>query len=414
MRETQNYPESSNNRVDNRPVLVVNPGHGNEPYILATSIGVEVVRKYREAGLELPIIITPLLYGDRQINILLEENPEQASLLHYDIEFGNILKQIMFHAGDFKQHLKEVNAHYDEVDQLINSRYRRDGSAISVRSMITNEPVEVSPKNIIGVIESGNRVSVRIPHRYFAFPELLSRILIETMKRPELGFDQSDMAQLAKRMIRIEAGYSGVFIPWINTFSGMYAQDLNSQPDEINGRTRTHTPTMKKNIQPTNEEIEPGIYIMLSGTGSAEEVHKSLITSAHAAGIKVYSQPWIDIEGAEKASPSIMKNSKILAIAARPGWGTIWQAMQLEKPMVITDYGIGDDPEIYFNQLTLEALRMAKKITSHAMNPEELKNTIINISPGLHRVNEAIHQKFGTTDGIEYIARHIFSDLMPY
>lgn len=111
--------ESSVAHIEGRPILVLNPGHGNEPYILATAIGREVSKKFASTGMEQPILVMPLLYGDRQRRILLEENPNDASLLYYDEQFGNILKDIIFGSGDFKQHLRQVNTHYDEVEKCL-------------------------------------------------------------------------------------------------------------------------------------------------------------------------------------------------------------------------------------------------------------------------------------------------------
>lgn len=395
-----------------RPILVLNPGHGNEPYILATAIGREVSKKFASAGMESPILVMPLLYDDRQRSILLEENPNDASLLYYDEEFGKILKNIVFGAGDFKQHLNQVNTHYDEVEKMLKDRFDKDAQEITVRSVATQESTQLSPKNIIGVVEAGNRVGIKVPHRYFAFPELLSRVLNESMQHPELGFSESDMKKLANRMMKVEAEYSQVFVPRINPFSYQNASNLDSQPKEINGRLRMYTPAMKADIPKTEGKVEPGVYLMVSGTGSALEANKSLIEAANDAGIKAYSPPWEDIKGTEKMPPYVMGDSNILAIMGRSGWGTGWQAIQLEKPWLVAPYQDGDDPEIYFNNKTIEALKLSKVIGSEGIKGDELTRLAQEISPGLKSLNGAIRQKFGTTNGIDYIAKNIFRDLV--
>ncbi len=93
--------ESHASSMENRPILVINPGHGNEPFILATSIGMEVSKRFAQAGLEQPILVQPLLYGERQKRILLEENPGDESLIHYDEEYGRILQNIIFGSRRF-------------------------------------------------------------------------------------------------------------------------------------------------------------------------------------------------------------------------------------------------------------------------------------------------------------------------
>lgn len=404
--------ESSVAHTEGKPILVLNPGHGNEPYILTTAIGREVSKKFALAGMEQPILVVPLLYGDRQRQILLEENPNDSSLLYFDEQFGKILKDIMFGTGDFNQHLTQVNTHYDEVEKMLDNRFHVGAQDFTVRSVATQEIAELSPKNIIGVIEAANRVPIKVPHRYFAFPEVLSRVLHESMQHPELGFSESDMRKLAARMIKVEASYSQVFVPWVSTFSYKDASNLDSQPQSIEGRSRIYTPAMKADIPKTEGGVDSGVYIMFSGTGSAVDANRSLIDAAHESGIKVFTPPWVTIEGTEKMPPSFMADKNILAIMGRSGWGTGWQAMQLEKPWLVAPYHSGDDPEIYFNNKTIEALKLGRIVDSEGITGSELRRLTQEISPGLQGLNDAIRQRFRTTNGIDYIADHIFQDLV--
>jgi len=405
--------EGITGRSEGRPILVLNPGHGNEPYILATAIGREVSKKFAAAGEKQPILVMPLLYGDRQRKILLEENPnpQDAQLLHLDEQMGEILKGVMFGSGDFQQHLTHVNTHYDEVEKMLSERYRLDGQSITARNVATKDEIDLDPRNIIGVIETGNRVPVKVPHRYFAFPEVLSRVLHESMQHPELGFSESNMRKLADRMLRVEAAYSQIFVPWVSTFSYQDASDLDSQPQTIDGRSRIYTPAMKADIPKTEGEVDPGVYIMFSGTGSAVEANQSMVRAAHEAGIKAYTPPWETMEGASKMPPSAMADSGIWAIGGRAGWGTGWQAMQLAKPWLVPPYQHGDDPEIFFNNQTIEALRLGRLVGAGGISGSELSRAAQNISPGIRSLNAAIKDRFGTTDGIQYIADNIFQDL---
>ncbi len=400
-------------RTQNKPILILNPAYGNEPYILATAIGREVSKKFSGSGLEQPILVLPLLYGERQNNILLEENPNDAGLIYYDEQYGEILQSIKFGSGNFSDHLNRVNRHYDEVDNLLNSRYRVDASNFSARSLATRERIDMSPKNIIGTIDVGARVSLKTPHRYFAFPMLLSELLQRTEKHPELGFSESDMRKLTYRMLQTEAAYSQVYIPWINTFSYDYSDDLNKQPETVAGRSRVYTPAMKQKTESVSEELtKSGVIVMFSGTGSALEANKALIQAAHNAGIEAYSPPWIDIDGAEKLPLNIVfADKKMLAVLGRSGWGTGWQAFNLGLPWLVTEYQHGDDPEIYFNNKTIEALKLGKVI-GPSITSEELTRLLKTISPGLLSLRESVEKRFGTLDGIDFIANHLFKDYL--
>ncbi len=407
--ETKRAPAD---KTEGKPILVLNPDHGNEPYILATALGREVSKKFAAAGMEQPILVLPLLYGDRQINILLEENPNDAQLIHYDEEYGKILHNIVFNAGNFSDHLAQVNQHYDEVDKLLNNRYRATAESFSTRSLATKERVELSPKNIIGTIDVGSRVSIKTPHRYFAFPMLLSELLQETMQHPELGFSESDMKKLTQRMLRTESAYSQVFVPWINPFSSEHADNLAEQPTVINKRSRVYTPAMKEDMPRTAGAIpEPGVYIMFSGTGSTVETNRALIQAAHNAGVEAYSPPWIDVEGTKKMTPDVLADENMIAVLGRSGWGTGWQAFNLGLPWLVAEYQKGDDPEIYFNNLTIEALRLGK-VVDPSLNAQELLDLIKSVSPGLSVLRQRVKDKFGTLNGIDFIAESLFRDLI--
>jgi hypothetical protein len=43
--------ETPSAHLDDRTILLLNPGHGNEPYILATAIGREIGKQFISAGL---------------------------------------------------------------------------------------------------------------------------------------------------------------------------------------------------------------------------------------------------------------------------------------------------------------------------------------------------------------------------
>src|SRR5205814_6360004 len=99
----------------------------------------------------------------------------------------------------------------------------------------------------------------------YAFPMLSSELLHESMRHPELQLENASMKKLAKRMEKVESRYRKRFIPWVNTFSYKYP-NLDAQPNN----DATYTPPMKADIQPTEGEVEPGVYVMFSGTGSVK------------------------------------------------------------------------------------------------------------------------------------------------
>lgn len=394
------------------PIILVNPAHGNEPYILGTAIAKGVSEKLARSGLGKAKIVVPLMYGDRQKRILLEENPDAADLIVYDEAFGDILKEVTFGNGDFVSHLSQINTHYDRVEQLLKQRFSIDAQSFDGRSLSTNESVNLNPRNIVASIDTASKVNLEAPLRYFAFPILLSELLSETQKEG-LEFDEAALKAVINRMIKIEAAYSQVFIPEINPLSYQYADDLSTQPEAIDGRTRIYTPAMKTDYQKTHGKVsKPGIYVMFSGTGSNTETTRDLAKAAQEAGLTVYSPPWVAAEGAIQVSPDVLTDDNVLGVFGRAGWGTGWQVQNLALPWVVTPYESGDDPEIYFNNKTIEALGLGKVLSHADLTPERLTAIISQYSTGFEAINRRIKEKYGTLNGIDFIADAIATDFL--
>ncbi len=397
---------------DDTPVIVVNPAHGNEPYILGTAIAREVSEQLTKKGMKKAKIVVPLMYGERQRRILLEEHKDDPNLIYFDEEYGKILSNILFSSGNYADHLKQLTKHYDEVDRLLKQRFAVDASQINARSLATGEITPLSPKNIIATVDTSASVLVTAPKRYFAFPVLLSEILREAQKEGGMGFNETDMKKVISRMMELESAYAQVFIPKINSLSFKYADNLSEQPDIIDGRQRRYTPAMKAELTPTEGQVDKaGIYVMFSGTGETKEQNEGLVKAAKDAGIEVYTPPWEEVKDSVKAPPEVLSDKNILAVFGRSGWGTGWQVQNLAKPWLVTPYKEGDDPEIYFNNKTIEALKMGRVLKGRRITPAELTNFIQEISPGIQTLNTKLREEFGTLNGIRYVAEHIANDL---
>jgi hypothetical protein len=397
---------------ENSPIILVNPAHGNEPYILGTAIAKGVGKRLAEQGLGQAKIVVPLMYGERQKRILMEENPDDAGLIYYDEAFGGILRDITFQNGDYSDHLRQIQMHYDEVEAMLKQRFGINANSFDARTLSTNESVSFSPKNIVATIDTAARVTVEAPQRYFAFPLLLSELLRETQKAG-LGFSEADMQAVINRMLKVESAYSQVFIPKINPLSFQYADDLSAQPTTIDGRSRVYTPAMKKDYVKTSGKVEePGIYVMFSGTGSNIEASKALVKAATEAGLRVYTPPWVEVKGSTSVSPDVLSDENIVAVMGRGGWGTGWQVQNLALPWLVTPYEVGDDPEIYFNNKTIEAMKMGKVLTDAGMTFGKLTAIINNLSVGTQALNKRIQDEFGTLNGIDFIADAIAADFL--
>lgn len=408
------------------PVIVVNRAAGHEPSILGVAVAQEVNKIRAEHGLQKARIVVPVVNG-REAKILLEENPTDADLIELDNQYASILEKVIESQGNFSEHLAELRTHYDDVEALIKQRFGVTADNFQTHSLTTGEPVTHSPRNIIGSIDAGSRFVVDAPRRYFMFPVLLSELAREAQKQG-LSFSESDMLAVAERMYKTEALYDKVFIPKVNTLSAnylsgdsskameqMYDEELGSQPESIEGRSRIYTPAMKRELQhtPSADVTEQGVYAMFSGTGRATEQTRALIAAAKEAGLVVYTNPWAaNVEGVSKVSPQALSDPHIEAIFGRSGWGTGWQAQNLALPWFVIPYEQGDDPEIYFNNQVVQRLRMGKVIDPSKLSARELTDDITETSPGLRILNRKVTQEFGSTDGIRFMAEEIAKDYL--
>jgi hypothetical protein len=395
---------------------------GNEPLILAAALQDRVGAGFAENGMGQPIVVLPYLpsRGRKQEDILLEENPDYKGRIYFDEKAGKIVDKITGNQGNFAKHIDNIIEYHAGVEDALNAHYRKE--TITLRSIVTKEEAKngvkgekilFSPKKIDFVVEAGNRVSpTEFPNRYFAFPALFSRIAQETMNDLELGFDAVKIQQ-ARDIVKKGENYSLAFIPRENTFSHQY-EKLDDQPSSYGESTIIYTPPLKEDKPEISGEAEPGIYVMFSGTGGAAEANAKLVEAASRAGLKVYVPPWVKIDGAETKLPSILADKNIKAIVGRSGWGTVWQARQYGKALLLTAYQKGDDPEISNNNKTIEKLGYGKVITPEWIentSSEDLTKEFQKLSLVSDQLKAEDKNRWGTADGLKVAADAIVNDL---
>jgi hypothetical protein len=410
------------NSTTENPIILVNPGPGNSPFIYGTSIAREVRRGLTEKGLGKAKIVVPMLYGDRQKSIMLEENADSSEDIYLDEQFGKILQRIQFRSGNYYQHLRDLKDYYGEVDLLLNQRFSLPTSEFAARPLSGGEEEGMSARNIIATIDSGPRVVVDIPNRYYAFPVLLSELLHEAVEENLFGTSHmTTLEAIAERMIKLESGYAKVFIPQINTMSFKDPGNPMGDPATINGIERTPTPALDREVDEQNELKQEGVYVMFSGTGADHMFTEKLVRDLTKQGLTVYSPPWAEAKGATPATPDIMSDKRIIAVFGRSGFGTGWKVQNLAKPWIVSPWDTGEDPEIYFNNKTIEALKLGRVLPNLyrarsydlSQNPlEGFQDFASSVSPGIQALNRRIKEKFGTLDGIRYVGEQITQDLL--
>lgn len=376
-----------------------------------------------EAGIAPIDIIVPVT-SDRQRYVLRDELKDEpgASRILLDETTGEILGDTLRSQSNFGEHLKTLRYGFESTQSSLNQRLGKDATAELELHTLDGTPVTVDPTGIIGSLDTGGRVALDTPNRDFAFPVLNSE-LVDAAHAAGLPFDASDMLAVAAKSRSAELGYRIRFIPLVHTLAGMALsespeatiperfKELEIQTTETPAGEITFTPPMK-NV-PIAEQFDgvdgPGIYAMLSGTDNgAADTFAATLNAAKGAYLGVYTNPWAaETEGLKRISPKALNDPRIQTVVSRAGWGTGWQMLNHGKPWLVIPPHETDDPEILFNHDVIEKLGIGKVIDPETFTADALTKYISACGPRVRDLRDLTAEKFGTSDGIKYIAKKI-------
>jgi len=406
------------------PSLLVNPTAGNEPGILGARLGMAVNEELIARGKEPVNIIVPVT-SERQKAVLSDELAHEpgAGLVLVDEVAGRILDPVLRSQGNFADHLRVLRSEkYNDVQKAFNLRMGKSATALLELHSLTGQPVLVDPSTIIGSLDTGGRVAVDTHHGDFAFPVLTSE-LVQAARQAGQPFDDSDMRAVERRMRVGEKRYDKRFIPLVHTLAGdalsadptlpmaQKVQELEGQPTHTASGDVIYTPPMK-GVQPAEpfEGVDRnGIYAMLSGTDNgAQATFEAAVNAAHNSDLAVYTVPWAsNVEGTQRISPRALSDPRIATVVSRAGWGTGWQMLNLKKPWLVIPHQPGDDPEIGFNHRVIERLGIGEVIDPQRFSAASLARCIRVLGPRVRELHDLTTRKFGTSDGIRFMAKII-------
>lgn len=419
-RRTTPHRDKKIGTPERRSVILVNPAHGNEPYILGAKIAVRVSALLVEQGLPDVQVVIPELYPEnkRQERILREELNEQGALVHLDRELGQTLKKILFGANDFPGHLHRIINSASEVEEEIKNHFSRPFQA---ENIVTEEDKTFSPAEIIASIDASPRVLLPAPFRASAFPALLPEILVKAHAENIVpGITEDEWGRIMQQVEKVERGNDLRFLPRFHTFAyealgerkGLSADKTYDllQQDATNrsGWDVVYTPPMKSPAgQGQSDELHygDGILAMYSGTASGLD---DVEGASKDVGLHVY-----DNKTVLRDTTSIIADDRIKVVVSRAGQGTGWQVYLAAKPWVVTPYRTPDDPELYFDNKMLEQVGLG--VVLQDTDKVYVEQALIDaqaMKPRLETLRRRQRQEFGTLDGIEFMAQRIVKELL--
>lgn len=345
--------------------LFANLAHGNEPYILAATI-----------GSALGDTIIPLLYPEKQESIL-KRWIGNSENIYLDEGSGRILSRITFR-GNYRDYFGRVLTNGKNVVSDL-SDYLRDFEAVSLagkRKRFSRPDIELNV---------GFPIILPNIKSFYIFPGPIS----EYARSSPVNVEELDeFVELAKEA---EAKHEIIFIPAVNSFSYK-----NRKPVE----REVSTPPLKRKGS-HESPIEKGIFATLPGSLVLENELKETVEKSK---MKIYHLPQDNLPGEVVNTHEIIFNPNIVAVLARAGWGTLWMCQAAEKPIIAPAWKPTDDPEIYHNNKTVEALGLGVVYEKFS---EDIIRDAATKTGKIKSLNKQLFKTFGTLDGITFVQEKI-------
>jgi hypothetical protein len=326
---------------------LVLPAHGNAPYL----IGINLLRDVTTD------ICIPEYYGDKQLKILKKEFPDKVENIFLSKKMGRLLKPLLRYKTDsFNTYALNVRENVERVSKTLEANYREGIDATS----LSGTRKRFSKFDI--ALNTGLPIISPVEPVFFAFVgkmsaiydyDLLRRQSDKTTFQHNVAF-QRNVAFLSETWREIEKSFNGMFIPRLNSLYKL---------EEYYDRTGiTFTPPFAQRYQPYNTSIRHGsILIVTSGARlDDEEKLRSLVASSPSPYVRLSESRPITGLSLPRVDSKSWGNSNIVAVLARGGFGTIWQALINQKPIGILKAIPEDDPEIFHNAKTVEDAHIGK------------------------------------------------------
>jgi len=404
--------------------------HGNGPY----SRMVELVIAYNDIreknGYERLSAVFPLVPsyafsgkepGSRQVQFMketaeeakgkdfLEQHPYELLL---DIKQGGLLDRIFYKGSNFLEALLAFRDSCSLNEEEFKSMVEKGRKEVKT---LRGETVTIDLRD--SEIEFGMNNRLRTNHSNAFYINAGAGYFDEVLLKR--FFELSNKKTRDKSEIREKEIIKDVLD---NTFPLTYYQKLHFLSDpgvfsynperkqkrktELSSPPQMHIPK----LDTTHLEKE-GLYVMLTGIEGLAE--SGIYDIASKMGLQIYSSDdkFNEKHKGIKHPPFKIANPKIIAQVARTGWSSVWSVHMLAEHglnvgLLFPKHDSKDDPEILMNNLGVKRLGLGVEID--LKNPRKSLEEALELAKGNAEFNRKIKEKYGTLDGIEYIAETIF------
>lgn len=381
-------------------LLVTNFAYGTGPYLRTTELAVAFNDELEGRGYPRMPVIVPLVYGDKQVRIMLEEFGEHIKKhpgeLLLDRALGAILKTVFYTGKEpYATTLTQWVASVEDVSRQANAHL---SGMIEVETF-AGEKSTLDGRDIVLELNRSPRIRYGVAPSFSTTFGYIAEILENALSvgRDIVDVDPELLRQGIKVADSIEGSQTLNAMAYPATFS--WREDYKPRyPGEILVPPITDLPKDRP-----QETMEQGIYVTITGIEGLERLYQE----ARELGLKLYSNDTEAVPGSVKALPHVIPNPAIQFQFARSGWGSVWLSMFVGRPIVVPQFDKTDDPEIYFNNIAVEQTGIG--IIYRGQPLADILKERERVKANCAAMRKRITARFGTLDGNRVCAK-LFAD----
>ncbi|MEK7590519.1 MAG: hypothetical protein AAB454_02300 [Patescibacteria group bacterium] len=359
--------------------IVTNFAYGTGPYLRTTELAIAFNNELERLGKSKLGVIVPWVYGEKQKRIMREEFGDVPEII-LDDKLGAVLKKVFYSDESFEKYLEQ---------------WVKNASAVSAEAR--NDLLKTYGDKIVVELNRSPRISYNIAPSYFTSFGYLSEIFQKAASENKITLNKNLLGTAVEVADKIEKNQKIHCIAYPAT-----PAYLENRPPRYSSEIEVPPITSFPKIN--MDSIEKGIYITVSGISGLEKLYEQ----AGKLSIKIYSNNPNVVPNSEKALPEIITNKNIIFQFARSGWGSVWLSLFAGTPLVVPEYDSADDPEIYFNNLTIEKLGIG--IIYRGQSLDELLKQAKEVKNNMAKIRQKIFDRWGTLDGNQYCAKLFVED----
>lgn len=376
----------------NKKFIVTNFAYGTGPYLRATDLAIAFNEELAKVDCPRLGIIVPWVYGEKQKRIMLEEfsahEKKYPGEIFLDAKLGQILKDIFYGDNIYKEALSK----WVRQAKASSEKARRYLCGQIQTETLSGEKLKINGQDIIVELNRSPRISYGVTPSYFTSFAYVADILNYAAGEKSIATDNELLKAGIKIADSIERSQRIHCIAYPATFSY-----LGNRPPRY--KTELEVPPIAPPPKENNDEIDPGIFVTVTGIPGLERLY----AEAKKLGLKLYSNDTNAIPGSVHALPRIIPNKNIVFQFARSGWSSVWISMISGTPLIVPDFDFKDDPEIYFNNKTIEKLGLGLVYKGQSL--KELLSLADQIKKTGAKIKNEILRRWGTLDGNRYCAQ---------